>query len=272
MALLVTCLRTSPRFPKLSQNLIRQLGTIDHQEVKQFDQMSTEWWSESGGVRPLHTMNKLRIPMIRDGLINEGAVPLINADSATPLKGLSILDVGCGGGIMTEALARLGATVTGIDASPKIIDVAKQHAAESQLNINYIATSIEEYGKLNSEKFDAVAASEIIEHVTEKEKFLSACSTCLKPSGSIFVTTINKTFMSELIAIYFAENILEMIPKGTHHIDKCIEPHKLQRILEDNNLRTKLVHGMCYNFITNNWSWSSNKSISYGIHAVKIKN
>lgn len=137
------------------------------------------------------------------------------------------------GGILSEALARLGAQVTGIDANSSLIDVAKKHSKESSLHINYVYTSIEEHSKMNAEKYDAVAASEIVEHVTEKDNFISSCSACLKPAGSAFITTLNKTFLANLLGVYLVENVLNLVPKGTHQFDKFIEPHKLQRLLED---------------------------------------
>ncbi|XP_066255350.1 ubiquinone biosynthesis O-methyltransferase, mitochondrial [Euwallacea similis] len=244
-------------------------STIDSSEIEVFQKVTSEWWDEFGPTKGLHAMNKLRVPFIRDGLINEGVVAEKNINTALPLKGLSILDVGCGGGILSEPLSRIGAQVTGIDANSRIIDVAKEHAKEGGLNVNYLYTSIEEHSKDNISKYDVIAASEIIEHVTEKEKFISACSDCLKPSGSIFITTINKTLLANFVSIFVVEDVIRLVPKGTHQIEKFIQPHTLQRILEDCNFQTKLIHGMFYNIVTNRWDWCSNTSMNYCLHAVK---
>lgn len=243
--------------------------TVDNLEIENFEKLASEWWNEYGPTKGLHSMNKLRVPFIRDGLINEGVVSKNAINTPAPLKGLSVLDVGCGGGILSESLARLGAQVTGIDANSSLIDVAKKHSKDNSLQIDYIYTSIEEHSKMNAGKYDAVTASEIIEHVTEKENFISSCSACLKVTGSVFITTLNKTFLANLLGVYLVENMLDLVPKGTHQFEKFIEPHKLQRLLEDYNMRTKLIHGMFYNIVTNQWHWCSNTSINYCLHAVK---
>ncbi|CAG9768712.1 unnamed protein product [Ceutorhynchus assimilis] len=260
------------RFPmKLQQKMFSSKTTIDPQEIALFEKLTANWWDSQGPLKPLHAMNTLRVPLVRNGLINQGVVSKENIYSCTPLKGLSILDVGCGGGILSEALARLGAQVTGIDANPSAIDLAKHHALKNNLSINYLFTSIEEHAMENIEKYDAITASEVIEHVTNKEPFLDACVECLKPSGSMFMTTMNKTIFTEVFAIYAAENIFDLIPKGTHQIEKCIEPEQLQRILEKNYLQTKEIRGMFYNFLTNEWCWCLPTWISYSLHAVKPK-
>ncbi|KAL1513307.1 hypothetical protein ABEB36_002729 [Hypothenemus hampei] len=263
-------LRKCSNFTFIHLRLQSHSTTIDQQEIEQFKKLAKEWWHEFGSNKPLHSMNKLRVPFVRDGLINEGVVHEQNLKTSTPLKNLSILDVGCGGGILSEPLCRLGANVTGIDANPGIIDVAKKHAEKNHLNINYLFSSIEDHSKCHFEKYDSIVASEILEHVTEKEKFLSACSACLKPLGSIFITTINNTALASFLSIFVAETVLELVPKGIHQPDKFIEPYRLQRMLEDCNLKTKVIHGMFYNVFTNNWHLCSNNSVNYCIHAVKI--
>lgn len=265
------CLKRCITWSILNSRSFASSTTIDSEEVEKYERLTSEWWTELGGARGLHAMNRLRVPFIRDGLIAEGAADKENIDTATPLKGISILDVGCGGGILSEALARLGASVTGVDAAPNMIKVAQRHAKENNLSINYSFTSIEDFSNNHFEGFDAVAASEIVEHVTKKEEFLAACSKCLKPNGSMFITTINKTILANLLAIYVAENIIKLVPKGTHQIENCIEPHRLQRMLEDCHLRTKVVHGMTYNFFTNTWHWCFDSSVNYALHAVKIQ-
>ncbi|CAH0551323.1 unnamed protein product [Brassicogethes aeneus] len=207
--------------------------TVDPGEIKRFSQFNEQWWDKFGPMRPLHSMNKLRVPMIREGLANTGSLTSDNRQNLKPLAGLSLLDVGCGGGILSEPLARLGGCITGLDANESIIDHAQKHSMKQGLNISYSAGCIEDFAKNNKEKFDAIVASEIIEHVTQKEEFLKACLECLKPNGSIFITTINKTTPANFVAIFLAEDVVQLVPKGTHEFEKFIEPHKLQRILED---------------------------------------
>ncbi|RZC33598.1 hexaprenyldihydroxybenzoate methyltransferase, mitochondrial, partial [Asbolus verrucosus] len=245
-------------------------GSVDTNELKHFKQFTKEWWDKIGPCKGLHSMNKLRIPLIRDGLINVNVVSQHNVNSPTPLKGISILDVGCGGGILTEPLARIGGEVTGLDASPDLIEMAKAHSElENLQNIRYVCSSIEEHAEDNLHKYDAVVASEIIEHVTQKEEFLKACMKCLKPGGSFFLTTLSKTWLANVAAIWLAENWFQILPKGTHQYDKFVKPHDVQRILNEERCQTVLLHGMFYNVLTNDWSWCSNNNVSYALHAVK---
>lgn len=246
-------------------------STIDANEVSQFTKLSSEWWNEMGQIQPLHNMNKLRVPLVRDGLINTGVIKKEFIDTPKPLKDMCILEVGCGGGILTEPLARLGSNITGIDITPDLLEQATQHAAldPSLSSLKYIMESVEDHANGNSEKYDAVVVSEVLEHVTEKKIFLEACVKCLKPGGSIFITTQNKTTLSWLGAIIFAEYIAGLVPRGTHEWDKFIAPHHTQRILEDYKCRTRIIHGMCFNVFTNSWSWSADTLINYALHAVK---
>lgn len=201
-------------------------------------------------MKMLHAMNRLRVPFIRDGLINTGIVAKDNIEKSEPLIGVSILDVGCGGkihteisfsflfirisltgGILSEPLARLGGNVTGLDATNDLIEIAKTH--DTLKTINYICASVEEHASENEAKYDAIVASEILEHVTNPDEFLKACVKCLKPQGSIFVTTVNKTLPSFFGGILMAEYVLRWLPKGTHQWEKFITPPQLQRFLED---------------------------------------
>ncbi|KAJ8983395.1 hypothetical protein NQ317_010488 [Molorchus minor] len=246
-------------------------SSVDNEEIQHFEKFICEWWNEFGPMKPLHSMNKLRIPFIRDGLINAGALNHDDINNPKILKNVSILDVGCGGGILSEPLARLGSNVTGIDASTNLVHLAQVHAKRNSLEINYLATSIEEHSSKNVEKYDAVVASEVLEHVVEKEKFLEACAKCLKPMGSIFITSISKTLLANFAVIFLAENTFQQLPKGTHQFEKFIEPSELQKMLEDQNCRTKLVHGIVYNVFTNNWHWCRDTSVNFAIQAVKLK-
>ncbi|KAL3287413.1 hypothetical protein HHI36_001886 [Cryptolaemus montrouzieri] len=243
--------------------------SIDKNEVEFFSRLSSEWWNETGTFKPLHSYNKLRVPFIREGLIQNGVVDLKYLNTSKVLKGLRILDVGCGGGILTESLSRLGADVTGLDADNEAIKAAENHLKVSNIEgLSYSASSVEHHAIENEEIYDAVVASEILEHVINKDSFIENCLKCLKPKGLIFFTTINKTIIADILGIQIAECI-GLVPEGTHEIDKFIHPHELQRILEKYNCQTKLVHGMRYNFLSNTWSWTSDTSINYGLYAVK---
>lgn len=231
--------------------------------------MSNDWWDPNGHLFLLHQFNRNRIQFVRDGLANTG---IIKGDTNLPLKGTKILDVGCGGGILSEPLARIGAEVTGIDTSLQLIDVAKKHALlDSDLlgKLNYVQTTVENFEKENKEKYDAVVASEVIEHVIDPQLFLKCCSAIVKPGGSLFITTPNRTLLSWLSVIIAAEYILKYIPMGTHEWNKFISPEEVQRLLEIYGLKTKLIHGLIYNPLKHEWIWSSNTSMFYALHAFK---
>lgn len=250
-------------------NSVRFGSTIDPKEVEFFEKMSNDWWDPNGRVFLLHQLNRNRIQFVRDGLANTG---IIKGDTNLPLKGTKILDVGCGGGILSEPLARIGAEVTGIDTSLQLIDVAKKHALlDSDLlgRLNYVQTSVENFEKENKEKYDAVVASEIIEHVIDPQLFLKCCSAIVKPGGSLFITTPNRTLLSWLSVIIAAEYIFKYIPIGTHEWNKFISPEEVQRLLEIYGLKTKLIHGLMYNVLKHEWIWSSNTSMFYALHAFK---
>lgn len=241
----------------------------DGQEIVLFKTLVSQWWDPMGPLKPLHSMNKLRIPLIRDGLINTGLASPNHIKTSKPLKGLKLLDVGCGGGILSEPLARLGATVTGLDANDLAIQEARKHASESSLDISYLADPLEKHLTTHSNHYDGVIASEVIEHVTDKSSFVNLLAKGVKSGGSLFITTLNRTFLCELLCIYVAENILNLMPKGTHDINKFIKPHELQSLLEKNGCKVEILHGMHYNFITNRWSWSTDNTMSYAMQATK---
>ncbi|XP_014601874.1 PREDICTED: ubiquinone biosynthesis O-methyltransferase, mitochondrial isoform X1 [Polistes canadensis] len=250
-------------------NSVRFGSTIDPKEIEFFEKMSNDWWDPNGHLFLLHQFNRNRIQFVRDGLANTG---IIKGDTNLPLKGTKILDVGCGGGILSEPLARIGAEVTGIDTSLQLIDVAKKHALlDSDLlgKLNYVQTTVENFEKENKEKYDAVVASEVIEHVIDPQLFLKCCSAIVKPGGSLFITTPNRTLLSWLSVIIAAEYILKYVPMGTHEWNKFISPEEVQRLLEIYGLKTKLIHGLIYNPLKHEWIWSSNTSMFYALHAFK---
>nr|CAD7195487.1 unnamed protein product [Timema douglasi] len=258
-------------------------STVDEDDVGNYSKLSDRWWDEGGEMRALHTMNTLRIyfysivcrvPFIRDGLISSGQTNPSFNETNHPLEGLKILEVGCGGGILTEPLARLGAEVTGVDASDSMIETAQLHAnkdPEIASRLTYIHSTIEEHTSTHHEFYNAVIASEVLEHVTEKNLFVEACSSALKPSGSFFVTTLNRTMLTWVGGILLAEYVLRLLPQGTHDYNKCIHPHETQSLLSKHGCNTVLVHGMCYNFLSNQWKWSNNTVINYAVHTIKTK-
>uniref|UniRef100_A0A8C6RGM0 Ubiquinone biosynthesis O-methyltransferase, mitochondrial n=1 Tax=Nannospalax galili TaxID=1026970 RepID=A0A8C6RGM0_NANGA len=244
--------------------------TVDSNEVKTFLALAHKWWDEQGVFAPLHSMNDLRVPFIRDNLLKTSA----NHQLGKPLSGMKILDVGCGGGLLTEPLGRLGASVIGIDPVDENIKIAQHHKSFDpglRKRIEYRACSLEEIVEETAETFDAVVASEVVEHVIDIEAFMQCCYRVLKPSGSLFVTTINKTQLSYALGIVFSEQIAGIVPKGTHTWEKFVSPEKLESILESNGLSVQTVAGMLYNPFSGYWHWSENTSLNYAAHAIRSK-
>jgi len=225
--------------------------TIDDEEIARFSRIADEWWSETGKFAPLHRMNPLRIEYIRDKIISHFHTQ--HSTLQTPLKGISLLDIGCGGGLISEPMARLGASVTAIDAGEKNINVAKLHAQKSGLSIDYICTSAEELSASNNQLFDVILALEIIEHVSDIELFIKAATAFLKPNGLIILSTLNRTPKSYALAIIGAEYILRWLPIGTHTWKKFLRPSELYNVLESNNLDIREIIGMVFNPITKKW-------------------
>ncbi|CAH1799825.1 unnamed protein product [Owenia fusiformis] len=241
---------------------------VDDNEIKKFSKIAQTFWNPSGEYEALHSMNNLRVPMIRDGLIEQCEIK----NAVEPLSGLTLLDVGCGGGILSEALGRLGATVIGIDATGDNINVAQLHKSFDpalSLNVKYINCSAEDLIATEEGRFDGVIASEVVEHVNDQPGFIEACCKLVKPGGSLFLTTLNKTYWSYAIGIFAAENIANLVPKGMHEWEKFVSPQDLQFLVDKNGFTTRLVHGMFYNPITTHWSWIKDTSINYALHAVK---
>ena len=232
-------------------------NTINKEEIEKFSRIAEEWWNPTGKFKPLHKFNPIRISYIKENIIN--TFKLKNPDK--PLKNLKILDIGCGGGLLSEPMCRLGAEMTGIDASKKNIQVAKLHAKKSNLKIKYLSTSPENFQ--TETKFDVILNMEIIEHVEDVNFFLESCSSLLKKGGIMFVATINKTLKSYLFAIVGAEYILRWLPIGTHEWDKFVNPEDLINISKKHNLNLENLDGMKFNIFKDEWSLSSDKSINY---------
>ncbi|KAI1885552.1 hypothetical protein AGOR_G00204980 [Albula goreensis] len=254
----------------MSQKSIRSASqsTLDPSEAKKFQLLANKWWDEHGEFAALHSMNSLRVPFIRDNLLNvHGGRQL-----GKPLSSIRILDVGCGGGLLTEPLGRLGADVLGIDPVEDSIRTAELHVSFDpvlQEQVHYRACTLEELSEEEAEGFDAVVASEVVEHLADLDTFTLCCQQVLKPGGSLFITTLNKTNLSYALGIVAAERILRIVPSGTHEWEKFISPVDLERLLESYGLFVEAVRGMLYNPLTGSWSWTQSTAINYALHAVK---
>ena len=232
-------------------------NTINKKEIEKFSKIAEEWWNPEGKFKPLHKFNPIRISYIKENIINTFNLNHKNA----PLKNIKILDIGCGGGLLSEPMCRLGAKVTAIDASKKNISVAKLHSKKNNLNINYLCTSPE---KLKTkDKFDVILNMEIVEHVADVNYFLKTCSKLLKKNGIMFVATLNKTLKSYIFAIVGAEYILRWLPIGTHEWEKFLKPEELISIQKKNDLSVERVDGMKFNLLSDKWSVSNDKSVNY---------
>ena len=232
-------------------------NTINKKEIEKFSKIAEEWWNPEGKFKPLHKFNPVRISYIKENIINTFKLNY----NKTPLKDIKILDIGCGGGLLSEPMCRLGAKVTGIDASDKNIKVAKLHSKKNNLKIDYFCSSPEEFNV--KEKFDVILNMEIVEHVEDVNFFLKSCSELLKKNGIMFVATLNKTLKSYIFAIVGAEYILRWLPIGTHEWEKFLKPEDLISILKKNDLSLDRIDGMNFNLIRNKWSVSKDKSVNY---------
>jgi len=238
------------------------LNTINYKEIEKFSRLSEEWWNPLGKFKPLHKFNPIRIQYIKEIIINHfnlnGQKKILNS--------LTLLDVGCGGGLLSEPMCRLGAKVTGIDASEKNINVAKIHAIKNNLKIKYIKTSPE---KLKNNKFDIIINMEIVEHVSDLNHFIKSCTKLLKKNGIMFVATINRTLKSYLFAIVGAEYILRWLPIGTHNWDSFVKPNELINISKKNNLSFGKADGIIYNPLLDRWSMTKDTSVNYITYFIK---
>ena len=241
--------------------------TIDKEEVEKFSRIADEWWDEKGKFRPLHIINPIRLQYIRDKICTHFGK---DNNQIRSLSGLSLLDIGCGGGLMAEPLAKLGAQVTAIDASEKNIKVAKLHSDKTAIDIDYQCSSAEDLLATTSKKFDVVLALEIVEHVADVPHFIAACAGLLKPNGLLFISTINRTIKSYGLAIIGAEYILRWLPRGTHDWQKFLRPSELCLQIRNNGLNIEEMTGMSFNPIKNYWHLNEKDlSVNYIISAVK---
>ncbi|MCO5073244.1 MAG: bifunctional 2-polyprenyl-6-hydroxyphenol methylase/3-demethylubiquinol 3-O-methyltransferase UbiG [Rhizobiaceae bacterium] len=242
-----------------------QRSTIDIDEVERFSALAAEWWNPNGKFRPLHKFNPVRLAYIRDQIANRfGRDPR----AARPLAGLRILDIGCGGGLLCEPMARLGADVVGADASETNIEVAKLHAAEAKVDIDYRATTAEALAAAG-EEFDVILNMEVVEHVPDMPFFVGVCAEMVKPGGIMFVATINRTFKALALAIVGAEIVLRWLPRGTHQFGKLVRPDELEKALRDAGMAVADRTGVTYNPIADRWNRSTDMDVNYMLLAEK---
>nr|CAB3223299.1 arsenite methyltransferase-like [Phallusia mammillata] len=243
-------------------------SSVSEEETKKFSKLAHSWWDERGDMMALHTMNSLRVPFIRDCLLYQG---FGKPKTAKALEGVNILEVGCGAGILSEPLARLGASVVGIDSSAEALEAAKIHRGDDEdlQSLQYLDSWLEDIVAVGSIKFDCVVASEVIEHVEDYRNFIQMCNKVLKPGGSLFISTMNRTNYSYYLGIIMAEYVLHVVSPGTHTWDKFLKPAEIEDALLNEGCPLVKIHGMCYDPIRNKWSWTSSTELNYIVHAVK---
>jgi 2-polyprenyl-6-hydroxyphenyl methylase/3-demethylubiquinone-9 3-methyltransferase len=234
-------------------------STIDQSEVDRFSAMAAEWWSPTGKFKPLHKFNPVRLTYIRDK-----AAENFDRDPKSPrsLEGLRVLDIGCGGGLLSEPVARMGATVIGADPSEKNIGIASTHAKASGVAVDYRAVTAEQLAEAG-ETFDIVLNMEVVEHVADVDFFMTTCAKMVRPGGLMYVATINRTMKAAALAIFAAENILRWLPRGTHQYQKLVRPEELEKPLAASGMTIIERTGVFFNPLANQWNLSKDMDVNY---------
>ncbi len=239
--------------------------TINKEEIQKFSNLADQWWDVNGKFKPLHMFNPIRIEYITNNIKKHYG---IKKDKDNYLNGLNILDIGCGGGLISEPMSRLGANVTGIDASEKNVKIAKLHAKKNELKINYLNNTPENLKDF--EKFDIILNLEIIEHVNDVNLYIKSCHKLLKKNGIMFTATLNRSMMSYIKAIIGAEYILRWLPIGTHDWNKFIKPEELENLLSKVNFSTLDIKGFEFKPLSKKWILSNDLSVNYIINSLKV--
>lgn len=240
-------------------------STIDDDEVARFSAMADEWWDPEGNFKPLHKFNPVRLGFIRDRLCTHFDRDL---QSLTPLSGLTLLDVGCGGGLISEPLARMGATVTGIDASERNIGTARAHAARSGVDVDYRCTTAEDL-LADGESFDIVLSLEVVEHVADVDLFLGSCAALVRDGGSTILATLNRTPKAFMMGVVGAEYIMRWLPRGTHDWRKFVRPSELAAGLRHGGIDVKDISGLSFDLLHDEWRVSTDVSVNYILFGTK---
>jgi 2-polyprenyl-6-hydroxyphenyl methylase/3-demethylubiquinone-9 3-methyltransferase len=240
-------------------------ATLDPAEIERFSRLAAQWWDASGQFRTLHLIGPARMTFLRDALAGHFRAPV---GSLRPLEGLSILDIGCGGGLVCEPLTRLGARVTGIDPAIENIEAAKRHAADQGLAIHYRAARVEDL-ETEHRTFDAVCCLEVVEHVPDPAAFLKSCAALVRPGGLLLLSTINRTLKAYLLAIVGAEYVLRWLPMGTHQWERFVTPQELERHLAAAGLGRPSFKGLVYSPLGDAWSLANDTDVNYFAAAAK---
>jgi 2-polyprenyl-6-hydroxyphenyl methylase/3-demethylubiquinone-9 3-methyltransferase len=237
--------------------------TIDESEVDRFSRMAADWWNPTGKFKPLHKFNPVRLSYIRQTVIEHFG---LDAGTARPFDGLRLLDIGCGGGLLSEPMARLGAEVVGADASETNIEIARLHAGQSGLDIDYRATTSEAL-EAAGESFDVVLNMEVVEHVSDVDLYMKSCAAMVRPGGLMVVATINRTMKAYGLAIIGAEHILRWLPKGTHQYEKLVTPQELEDALAGTGVDIVRRTGVSFNPLADEWRQSRDMDVNYMVVA-----
>jgi 2-polyprenyl-6-hydroxyphenyl methylase/3-demethylubiquinone-9 3-methyltransferase len=240
--------------------------TIDPEEVDKFERMAADWWDPLGKFKPLHKFNPVRLALIRDELCTHFGRDRF---AKKPLEGLKLLDIGCGGGLVSEPMARLGAEVTGIDAAEGNVKTAVLHARQSKLDIDYRHTTAEDLAREEAGTFDAVLNLEVVEHVADVDLFIGTSAGLLKPGGMMALATLNRTLKAAATAVFAAEYVLRWLPRGTHDPRKFIKPSEAKSHLHAAGLSVTAEHGLTYLPLLDSWRRGKDMSVNYMLFAVK---
>ncbi|HIF9263256.1 TPA: bifunctional 2-polyprenyl-6-hydroxyphenol methylase/3-demethylubiquinol 3-O-methyltransferase UbiG [Photobacterium damselae] len=234
--------------------MTKQLN-VDPAEISKFEDMASRWWDPEGEFKPLHQINPLRLNFV--------------IDKADGLFGKKVLDVGCGGGILAESMAVEGADVTGLDMGKEPLTVARLHALETGVKLEYVQATAEEHAEKNPQAYDVVTCMEMLEHVPDPASVIAACAKMVKPGGHVFFSTLNRNIKSYLFAIVGAEHLLKIVPKGTHHHEKFIRPSEMMAMIDRTELQDKHITGLHYNPLTNTYRLGTNVDVNYIVHTIK---